>query len=91
MAARVILLVAVNPAFVKAEDHTIRMTDDFCDNCHSPGPDLPVNSLEEIQSSDDQLPSPPFIAKTMIPELFSCERRDRVGGVSDKASGGVRI
>lgn len=27
----------------------------------------------------------------MIPELFSCERRDRVGGISDKAPSGVRI
>lgn len=53
MAARVILLVVVNPEFLKEEDHTIRMTDDFSDDCHAPGPDLPVKSLEEIQSSDD--------------------------------------
>lgn len=67
------------------------MTDDFCDDRHASGSDFPVESLEEIQSSDDQLPSPPFIAKTMIPELLSFQRGDTVGGVSDEAPSGVGI
>lgn len=52
MAARVILLAVVNSTIMK-EYHTIRMTDNFCDDRHAPGSELPVKSLKEIQSSDD--------------------------------------
>lgn len=90
MAAEVLLLAEVNSTFAR-EDHTIRMANDFCDDCHAPGSDLPVQSFEEIQSSNDQLPSPSFIAKTMIPELFPCERRDRARGIPDKAPSGVGV
>lgn len=70
---------------------TIRMTDHFCDHRVTPGTNLSVEPLKEIQASNHQLPSPSFVPEAMIPILLSCQGGYWVGGIPDKTSGGVGV
>lgn len=53
--------------------------------------DLPIETLNKVQSTAPQLPAPAFISQAMVPEVGSGKGRVWVGGVSDEASGGVGI
>ena len=54
-------------------------------------PELPIQTLNEIQSTSPQLPTPTFISYTMIPEVGPGEWGEWARRVANEAPGGVGI
>lgn len=71
--------------------HTVRMTNHFGDDGGTTSPNLAIKSLEKVESTAHKLPPPPLIPNAMVPKVLPRERRDRIGGVADKAPRGVRV
>ena len=50
-----------------------------------------VQTLKEVDSTSEELPSPTFVTNTMRPEVVACERRERLRRVTDEATNGVCV
>lgn len=55
------------------------------------GTDFPVETLNQIKTTGEQLPSPSLITNAVLPEDLSCEGGERVGGITDEATNGVGV
>jgi hypothetical protein len=70
---------------------TIWMTNDSNNLGFSSGSDLTIDSLEEIETTSPELPSPSLVSNAMLPEVGLIEWRERYGGVTDETSSGVSV
>ena len=59
-------------------EHTEWMADNFRDLRLSSSSDFAIKSLDEVKTTSNQLPSPAFIANTVLPEGLPSERRYRL-------------
>jgi hypothetical protein len=63
------------------------VTDDLDDLGLSPAADLAVQTVAEIETTTDKLPSPAFVANAVGPEVLLVERREVGNGVAYEAAG----
>jgi hypothetical protein len=55
------------------------------------GPDLTVQTLNEVQATSPKLPPPAEVTNTVVPVFLASERRDRSGCVADEAADGMSV
>src|SRR6478735_2169006 len=70
---------------------TIRMADHAGDLGLPAGANLAVQTLNEVEASAEELPSPALVADAVIPEFVSGEGRDGGSGITHEAADGVRV
>lgn len=67
------------------------MSDDLDNLSLSSAADLTVKTIEKIEATTEQLPSPALVTYTMGPEVLFVERRVVVNSVTDEAIGSMCI
>lgn len=67
------------------------MADNTSNFCCPTSSDFAVQTLKQIDSTTEKLPSPSFVANTVFPEGFPGKRRIGICRVAHKATDSVRV
>jgi hypothetical protein len=70
---------------------TVWMADDLDDLSLTPATDLSVETVQEVKTTTEELPSPTFVTDAMGPEVVGVERRKGWSCVTDEAASCVRV
>ena len=75
----------IQPTLSKSQ-LTIWMTDYTSDLSIATGSNLAIQSLNQIDTATEELPSPALVTDTMRPENLTCEWRESICSITDEAS-----
>lgn len=67
------------------------MADNASDTGCSTSPDLTIETLDQVNTTAKELPSPTLITDTVLPEEGAVKGRDAVGSVTDETTNGVSV
>lgn len=67
------------------------MANDLHNLSLSAGANFPIQSLNQIQSSAEKLPTPALVTDAVVPEVLSSKRRDGLRNVTHEAVGSVGV
>lgn len=67
------------------------MLNDLGDFCLLPRPDLPPDTLKEVDSKSPKSKPPTLVSDTVLPENLTCERREWLWGITHETPGGVGV
>ncbi len=67
------------------------MADNLYDLSLSPAANLSVETIEEIQTATDKLPSPTLVPDAVSPEVGLVKGGKGLGGITDEDASSVRV